>query len=63
MEGLNMENDNGSISNHAILEYQEIYKKEFGEEISLVEAKEQGMKLLRLFDIIFRPIKKGWLKK
>lgn len=53
----------GQLSEMAVLEYQQIYKKEFGEEISLEEAAEQGTKLLRLFDIIYGPIKKKWLKK
>lgn len=57
-----MENNSGPISNQAILEYRQIYKKEFGEEISLEEAAEQGMKLLKLFEIIYRPIKKSGLK-
>ena len=51
------------LSEEAVLEYQQIYKKEFGEEISLEEAKEQGTKLLKLFSIIYRPIKKEWIEK
>ncbi|MBU3922995.1 hypothetical protein KJ684_02035 [Patescibacteria group bacterium] len=44
------------LSKEAIDEYKDIYKKEFGEEISDEEAKEQGTKLLSLFKIIYRPI-------
>jgi hypothetical protein len=45
------------LSNRAVTEYQQIYKQEFGEEISSEEAKEQGIRLLRLFNIIYKPIK------
>ncbi len=45
-----------SISNEAVEEYQRIYKSEFGMEIPSEEAKEQGIKLLILFDIIYKPI-------
>lgn len=51
------------VSSEAILEYQEIYKKVFGTEISYAEASEQGEKLIRLFKIIYRPIQKAWMKK
>lgn len=54
---------NSVLSKKAIEEYQEIYKKTFGEEISYERASEQGMKLLRLFKIIYRPINKKWIKK
>lgn len=51
------------LSRKAIEEYKAIYKKEFGKEITDSEAEEQGMKLLRLFKIIYRPIPKSWAKK
>lgn len=44
------------LSKQAIKDYKEIYKKEFGEEISDEEAREQGARLLNLFKIIYRPI-------
>ncbi len=44
------------LSKKAIEEYKEIYKKEFGEEISDGEAQEQGENLIRLFKVIYRPI-------
>lgn len=46
------------LSTKAITEFQEIYKKEYREEISFERADEMGTKLLRLFQIIFRPIPK-----
>ncbi len=51
------------LSQKAIDEYKTIYKKEFGKDITDAEAAEQGMKLLRLFKIIYRPIPKGWPKE
>jgi len=51
------------LSQQAIEEYKAIYKKEFGEDITDAEAEEQGMKLLRLFKIIYRPIPKAWSKE
>lgn len=45
------------------MEYQELYKKEFGEEIIYAEAEQQGIKLLRLFNLIYRPIPKEWVEK
>ncbi|KKQ85184.1 MAG: hypothetical protein UT08_C0009G0018 [Candidatus Woesebacteria bacterium GW2011_GWB1_38_8] len=51
------------LSRQAIDEYKAIYKKEYGKDITDAEAEEQGMKLLRLFKIIYRPIPKGWPKE
>ncbi len=47
------------LSKEAVEEFQEIYKKEFGHEISYEEAYERGVKLLTLMKIICRPIKKS----
>ncbi len=44
------------LSAQAIGEYQDIYKRKFGSEISADEAKAQGEKLLRVFRIIYQPI-------
>lgn len=52
----NMKKEYKPISDQAVLEYQQIYKKEFGIDITLEEALEQGMELLRLFNIIYKPI-------
>lgn len=48
------------LSQQAISEYMEIYKKSFGEEISTDEATNQGEKLLRLFKLIYRPVPANW---
>lgn len=47
-----------SLSQQAVLDYQQIYKKVHGKDISYEEALNQGLKLLRLFQLIYRPIPK-----
>ena len=44
------------LSDDHITQYQEIYKKNFGKEISKTDAYDQGMKLLRLMQLINKPI-------
>ena len=46
------------LSKEAVREFKEIYKKEFGEEISDQEALEKATNLLMLFNVIYRPIPK-----
>ena len=46
------------LSNKAIKEYQEIYKREFGKEVSESEARVGAENFLRLFRLIYRPIPK-----
>lgn len=46
------------ISQEALKEYKEIYKKEFGKDISDAEALEQATRLLRLIEIIYKPMTK-----
>jgi hypothetical protein len=45
------------LSQESILEFQRIYKKNFGVEISFDEAREQGAKLIDLFKIVYKPLK------
>ena len=47
------------ISNNNLEEFREIYKKNFGKEISKAEALDSATKLLTLMKIIYRPIKKS----
>ena len=47
------------LPKEAILEYQAIYKKVFGKEISYEQALEKGTNLIRLFQLIYRPIPKS----
>jgi hypothetical protein len=45
-----------SLSKKAIEEFEEIYKKEFGEEISDTQARDMVENLIELFKIIYRPL-------
>lgn len=40
------------LSREAIFEYQQIHLEEFGENLSMEQAEETGVKLLTLFQII-----------
>ncbi|MDO8570575.1 MAG: hypothetical protein Q7R97_03240 [Candidatus Daviesbacteria bacterium] len=51
------------LPKEAILEYQAIYKKVFGRDISYAEAVEKGTELIKLFQLIYKPIKKEWVNK
>lgn len=44
------------LSDKAIEEYQNIYFKEFGEQISKEEARKQGTSLVNLYKLIYKPI-------
>jgi len=44
------------ISEKAILEFKEIYKKNFGENLPENVAREKAMKFLELFKIVFKPL-------
>ena len=44
------------LSDEQIKKFQEIYKERFGKEISREEALEQGVKLLRLVELIYKPM-------
>ena len=46
------------ISEEMIVEFQRLYKKEFGEDISRADAIEKGTKLARLVEIVYKPITK-----
>jgi len=46
----------------ALQEFKEIWKQEFGEEISDDLAIEEGINLLTFFNAIYRPIKEEWVK-
>lgn len=49
------------LSEKAIASFQLTYKQEFGVEISREEAVVMGIKLLRLFHLIYNPVPKKWL--
>lgn len=44
------------LSDEQITKFQTLYKSRFGKEISREEAYEQGAKLIRLIEIVFRPM-------
>lgn len=47
------------LSDEAVAEYQRIYKKHYGKEISKAEAIEQGQNLINLFKVIYKPLPKS----
>jgi len=44
------------LSDEQIRQFQMLYKKHFGKEISREEAYEQGAKLIRLVELIYKPM-------
>ncbi len=44
------------ISNEQLTKFRELYKKHFGEEISIEEAYQSAAKLLRLVELIYKPM-------
>lgn len=42
------------LSKQAIEKYQKIFKEEFGQEITIAEAEEQGTRLLKFFEILIK---------
>ena len=44
------------LSPKAIKEFKAIYQDEFGEALSDAEAQAMGLRLLRLFDLLTRPL-------
>lgn len=49
------------LSEQSIEKYREIYRKEFGEDISLEDAAEQAQRLLNLARVVCQPMPKAWL--
>ncbi len=46
------------ISDEQIKKFRTLYKNHFGEEISQAEAYRQGVKLVRLMELVYKPITK-----
>lgn len=44
------------LSDEQIIKFQALYKNRFGREINREEAYEKGAKLIRLMQLIYRPI-------
>ncbi len=51
------------ISEKALQNFKAIWKEEFNQEISDELAMEEATQLLTLFDAIYRPIRKDWVKE
>lgn len=51
------------LSDEQIKTYQMLYKNRFGKEISREQAYEQGVKLLRLVEIIYKPMTEAEFQK
>lgn len=51
------------LPSEAILEYQALYRTEYGKEIPYEEAQRQAVKLITLFDAVYKPIKKEWISE
>lgn len=44
------------LTNEQIKRFQKIYKKRFGKKIDRNEAYEQGVKLMRLVELVYKPM-------
>ena len=44
-----------NLSDEKVIEFQNLYKEHFGKEISKKDACEQGIKLLQLVSVLYRP--------
>ncbi len=51
------------ISKHAFEEYKQIHREEIGKAFSDDVLFDEATNLLTLFDRVYRPIKKAWLKE
>ena len=47
------------LTDDEVLQFQAIYRKHFRKEISQKDARERGIKLVRLFEIIYKPMTKA----
>jgi hypothetical protein len=45
-----------TLSREALEEFKRIYQSEFGEALTDAEAQEMGLRLLRVFDLLSRPL-------
>lgn len=51
------------LTDEQITNYQTLYKNRFGKEISREEAYEQGVKLIRLVELIYKPMTEAEYQK
>jgi adenosine deaminase len=50
------------LSQKAISEFKVVYKKEFGQDLNDNEAKEMAERFLKIFNIVYKPIPKNFLR-
>ncbi len=48
------------LTNEALSEFKELWKTEFGEEISDEKAMKEAINLLTLMNAVYKPIRKDW---
>lgn len=48
------------MSDKALQEFKKIWKEQYGEDISDEKAMDEGMALLNIMNVVYRPIKKEW---
>lgn len=51
------------LPKEAILEYQQIYKRLYGVDLTFEEAAKLAHDFMQFFKTIHRPLKKSWVKK
>ena len=51
------------LSDEDIAKFQDLYKSHFGKEISKEDAYEQGIKLVRLLSIVYKPMTENEYKR
>lgn len=51
------------LTKEAIEEFKKLYKEQYGEELNDFVATEAANRLLRLVDVVYRPIPKDWEEK
>ena len=51
------------LSDEQITKYQTLYKNHFGREISREKAYEDGSKLIRLLELVYKPMKEDEYQK
>lgn len=51
------------LSTQALQEFKEIWKLEYGEDISDDLATARASELLTMFDVVYRPIKTEWIEE
>ncbi len=51
------------LSDKQVKKFQSLYKKRFGKEINKQDAYDQGLKLVRFLEIVYKPITKEEYKK